>query len=241
MVFVIDMNIVKIINKIWNDPVWSKVIATGILSAITISIIYFQKIEIENSMLLPIFFTIILLFLFAFLIRIIYHNNKKRTKLIVFVSTGGTCRDPIAKAITQKLLENRKIKFRIHIKGMAVIDVKGFKTSYAARVAIKRMYGTDLLSSHKPERINKKDLNDASIILVMSDEVKKQLQLRFPDYNKNGNVYLLKEFFGLSGDIKNPYPDGKDEETIFRYVSCANEMNQILSKNIDKLISAIEI
>ena len=72
----------------------------------------------------------------------------------------------------------------------------------------------------------------------MSNEVLKQLQLKFPN-EKSNKVYLFKEFFGLQGDIKNPYPDGKDEDTLKRYTECANEFKEILTNNLDVLIEAL--
>jgi hypothetical protein len=41
-------------------------------------------------------------------------------KLIVFLSTGGTCRDPMAKVITLQALKNKDLPYKICVKGMGL-------------------------------------------------------------------------------------------------------------------------
>jgi hypothetical protein len=65
------------------------------------------------------------------------------------------------------------------------------------------------------------------------------LELKFPQ--RNEKVYLFKEFFGLDGDVTNPWPDGQDDKTLKRYLDCVNEIRSILTSNFDKLINALAV
>ena len=54
-----------------------------------------------------------------------------------------------------------------------------------------------------------------------------------------GKVYLFKEFFGLDGDVIDPWPDGKDDATLARYRNCAKEMQNLIESNFEKLLLAL--
>jgi protein-tyrosine-phosphatase len=229
------------ILRIWKDPVWSKVIAVVILSAI--SSIYFQLNPYLSGLSLLFKISLIigisLLLLIAFLIFRFLKKTSK-SKIIIYLSSGGTCRDPMAKAITLKLLEKKKIGIKTDIRGMALIGISSNNVSHAAINAIAELIGKDYILNHKPQEITEELANQADLILVMSRELLKVFGKKFPNHNKN-NVYVFKEFFGLEGDISDPYPDGCDEIALNRYRDCALEMRKILSENLDKLINAIKI
>lgn len=156
-------------------------------------------------------------------------------KLLIYLSAGGTCRDPMAKAITLKLLENKNLNFNLRVEGMALGPVSSNTISYAARKAIKDIYGEDLLAEYLPQKVIEELLDKADLILVMDHGLKLN---KFLPQNK---TYVFKDFFGEHGDIIDPWPDGKDQKTLSRYKDCALEIKGILEKDIDKLIKALNI
>lgn len=157
-------------------------------------------------------------------------------KLLIFLSSGGTCRDPMAKAITLKVLEKKVLNFRLRVEGMSLGPLSGNEVSFAARHAIMELYGNDLLEGYKPQLVSKELLNEADLILVMDHGLMqhKLLEHILP----KGKTFVFKEFFGLHGDITDPWPDGKDQETLSRYKDCAREIRWILENGIDRLLSA---
>lgn len=54
-------------------------------------------------------------------------------------------------------------------------------------------------------------------------------------------TFLLKEFFGMTGDVDDPWPDGKDDTTLARYRACAEELRQVLAQGLDRLIRALDL
>lgn len=73
-------------------------------------------------------------------------------RLIVFVSTGGTCRYAMAKALTLHRLGKAKQDFRIRVESRASSEPSLGSATRAARAAIHEITGADLLSDHRPRR-----------------------------------------------------------------------------------------
>lgn len=228
------------IERIWKDPVFSKLIAAALIWLIGILYLElspkFQNINWLKKISLILVLTGLLLLLSG-VSRLI--KKFRKSKILVYLSTGGTCRDPIAKVITEQLLKEKGLNLKLEIKAMAVSDSSDLKVSYGAKYAIKSAYGRDLLSNHRCRQITKDIFEKADLILVMSHDVLKMLELKFPQ--RNEKVYLFKEFFGLDGDVTNPWPDGQDDKTLKRYLDCVNEIRSILTSNFDKLINALAV
>jgi protein-tyrosine-phosphatase len=197
---------------IWNDPVWSKVIAAGVIAVLSLFIVQFRT-----------------------KIAALIKHNRKKNKLLIYVSSGGTCRDPMAKAITEKLLEKRKLDYKLNIKAAGLGLLSDHQASYASRFVIKEIYHQDLLADHKTELLTPADLKNADLILVMEKSLLLTPQKIFP----KEKTFVFKSFFGLEGDIMDPWPDGKDQGTLSRYRKCAEEIKAILEKNIDHLIDVL--
>lgn len=159
----------------------------------------------------------------------------KRSRLLVYLSAGGTCRDPMAKIITERVLKGMSLPFKVRIESMAIGPISNTSTSYAARNAIKEMYGEDLLICHTPKRVTREVLEEADLVLVMSRSLLNAIR----EYNPQV-TYVFKEFFGFSGDVADPWPDGKDKSTLSRYRECAEEMKTVIEGNSDRLIQALQ-
>lgn len=228
------------LNKL-DGPIWSNLIAAGIIAVLTI----IASLALPGAWN-PNYVTAIAI-IGAVLVAGIVMRIWRRPKTIVFVSSGGTCRDPMAKAITVKLFETEKPKHPVVVRAAGMGPISGDKASFGARSAIKEMYGQDLLEHHRPELLTQKLLDEADLVLVMSEDLldpaKIQCKLSgWPKaYEDAGKLYLFKKFFGEAGNVSDPYPDGKDQETLARYQDCANELHKILTENFDRLLKILHV
>jgi protein-tyrosine-phosphatase len=160
----------------------------------------------------------------------------RNRKVLVYVSSGGTCRDPMAKAITQQLLAGQKLKYPIDIYAVGLNPIENGPT-FAARQTIKDMYRRDLLKDHKPTRFTADLVNKADLILVMDNTLFEATKNTLP----SEKTHVLKDFFGLKGNVDDPYHSmgQKDPKTLARYRACADELKQIISENMDKLLKGL--
>ncbi len=165
--------------------------------------------------------------------RTYLHRNHK---VLVYVSSGGTCRDPMAKAITEQLLKGHKLKHPIDVYAVGLNPLEK-SASFAAQQTMKDMYGLDLLKRHRPRRFTQRLSDRANLILVMDRHLFTGNKNTFP----SEKTYLLKQFFGLEGDIADPYQSmgQNDPKTLARYRACAEELKKIISENMDKLLTAL--
>jgi protein-tyrosine-phosphatase len=230
----------KISIIIWKDEVFSKLIAPVVGAILTSIWALVQSIWISmDYKLLIILFLGISIIGLAAIILIQKYLEKHRPKLLIYVSDGGTCRDPMASVITKKLFEEHRSKLNIQIKGVALGDASEKQVSYGAKFAINSLYGEDLLADYECESITADLYRRGDLVLAMERDNVTQLQKNFPTIS-NTNVYLLKEFFGLSGDVANPWPDGKDAKVLNRYMACANELKETISTNFSMLANALQ-
>jgi protein-tyrosine-phosphatase len=220
---------------LWHDPVFSKVIATGVLAGL--GYLFARRsasLESASPFLKPLAVVAIVaaVLLCMWVVFIVYRGRK--TKTLVFLSSGGTCRDPMAKAILEKLLEHRRLKHRLVIRAVSLGPVSGTEASYAAKYVIREMFGEDLLADHKPERLTPELSERADLILAMDESL---LGKGLP----KDKTYVLKEFFGLGGDVCDPWPDGREPGTLARYRECAAELREILGSNLDDLAKVLDL
>ena len=136
----------------------------------------------------------------------------------------------MAKAIALKLQEERPPGYRLRIEAGALFQPSSAVASCAARRAIREIFGEDLLANYQVKRMTADRIAEADLILVMAASL---LQKKLLPVEK---TFVLKPFFGLYGDIEDPFPDGTDLETLNRYRNCAAELREILSTHWDHLI-----
>ena len=174
----------------------------------------------------------------VFIVALILFFRRPR-KVLVYVSSGGTCRDPMAKAITEQLLKNVKLKYPIDIYAVGMNPSDNETTaSFAAQQTIKDMYNHDLLKKHRPMRISSRLMDKADLILVMDRHLFEGNKSTFP----LEKTHVFQKFFtGVDGDIPDPYElfGAKDPVTLARYKACAEEIKKIISNNLGVLLKAL--
>jgi protein-tyrosine-phosphatase len=155
--------------------------------------------------------------------------KRKGERMVVFVSEGGTCRDPMAKAITLDLLARRSGSLPLRVEALAKGEPSGSTASDGARTAIRELYGTDLLANHRTARLTPTAISDADLILVMERRMLKGLP---PDKSFAIGRFFLEQDM----DIQDPWSDQYDEASLARYRACAAELQKLITENFDRLL-----
>jgi len=225
------MNVRARVSSVWNDPVWSKVIAAGILAGCGYLLVDVTTTPAQRVLVL---LGLVLVGLLA------VRMWPRRRRTVLFLSAGGTCRDPMAKAILTKLLDTRKLAYPIDILAAGVDAIGASEASFAARHVIKEMYGEDLLKDHRPAQLTVELVRQADLILAMDDAVVETANRSKVMSLPRGKAFVLKKFFNMEGGVYDPWPDGKDPATLSRYRDCANELESILSNNLDQLVRVLQ-
>lgn len=210
--------------RIWKDPIAGGLIATAIVAA------FGFWLDLSENPIIR-FAIPGLVGLFGFMI---WRHFRVR-KILVFLSRGGTCRDPMAKAIATEVLhrrfpDNKKLLRRIEFVAAGLGPLNSGEASYGARAAIEELYGENLLKNHQPELLSPALAEKADLILAMdSSLVGKNMPQK--------KTYLLKEFLGEQGDIDDPWRQNQmHPDTLNNYRICAAELQRLLETHFDKII-----
>jgi protein-tyrosine-phosphatase len=223
-------------RAIWKDPVGSNIIAGTIIAAAGYFYLELTASASATSMLANPVIRVGIPSAAIIVVLVLWNYFRGRRKIVVFVSAGGTCRDPMAKAIAIQLLNAMKPRPRIDIRA-AGLAVSSNEASYGARYVIRELYDQDLLADHEPKVLTSELIAEADLILVMDRSLLLTPGKTFP----SSKTFLLKEFLGSLGDVTDPWPDGKDAATLGRYRACAQELRELLTKNMDRIVKAVEV
>ncbi len=119
-----------------------------------------------------------------------------RYRKVIFVSTGGTCRSILAKAIYRNVNENEELK--IESRGLVVLFEE---PANPKAVAIAKSKGISI-NEEKSEQLMMEDFGDDILVLVMTDLLKKKV---YDDFENAINVYSIREFAGEALDVEAAY------------------------------------
>jgi protein-tyrosine-phosphatase len=156
---------------------------------------------------------------------------------LVFVSYGGTCRDPMAKVIMESLVRGRQPAIRI--LATALMGPPAESASKAARHVVREETGADLLRDHRPLVLDKHLVREADLVLTMSEDQAEEIRKNVPD--RSGRIFSLMSFVGRDGEVDNPWisHDAMDADTIKRYRTCFRSLRKTLTAHVEKIYAAV--
>lgn len=138
---------------------------------------------------------------------------------ILFVCTGNTCRSPLAQAIMQKTLDERKID--------ADCDSAGLCCGYGEEVSEnsrKIIAEKGIFFTHQSRPVTQPLLDSSDLVICMTASHKEALA----PYVAKEKLFEAKDFIGE--EVEDPY--GRDIE---RYRACAAQLERLAVAVADKL------
>lgn len=172
-------------------------------------------------------------------------------RLVVFVSTGGTCRCAMAKAVTRYLLEKTKEGNRIRVESRAAVAPSHAGATEAAQIAVRDKLGVDLLGNHRPRRAGVAFLYEADLILATDQRQLERVRSAFEAYPGSPSEketvrieiarksHLITEFFGGTGDIDDPWPDDGTPAAHGRYKQSMDSIYDLIVNRLSALTSFV--
>ena len=141
---------------------------------------------------------------------------------ILFVCTGNTCRSPMAAALMNKIAKENEMDVIATSAGVFAEAGAG-----ASENAIKAMRLYQLsIKDHKATQLTEKMIQDADIVLTMTDGQKMMIMGYAPE-----KVFSIYEFLGYEGEISDPYGGDLEE-----YEETASEIYDCLVDIAEELV-----
>ena len=153
-------------------------------------------------------------------------RESQARKVLLFLSTGNTCRSPMAAAYFKKLLEERKIK-NIEVRSAGVMTIPGLLATDESKLMLEP-YGISL-DKHRSQPLTEEALRRADLVLGMTP-FHVQMALRMSPASR-GKTHLLKEY--TQTDPKNrPIPDPMGC-TLEVYKKCFRQIKQACDRLVE--------
>lgn len=157
------------------------------------------------------------------------NQHKQNALRIVFVCTGNTCRSPIAEALCMHEIKNQQLPIKIEPFSAGLMAIEGEVASELAR-QLMAAEGINL-ESHRARNICSEMIDNADLILAMTDQHCQVLLERYPQAVRS--TYTLKTYAGFSPDdcdIEDPYLGNPE-----KYKQVIEEIRVSIKKIIHKL------
>ena len=151
---------------------------------------------------------------------------------ILIICHANTSRSVIAEALLKRMIEERALQAHLTVEsgGIASYARDGALVSMDARLVLRDdgiHIPSDAVSTDLKR--NRHLIEDADLILAMTDEQVRMLREAFPEA-ADKEVHTLKEFAGGRGNIEDPV--GKGDEV---YAACRDEIKACLERAIERL------
>lgn len=154
---------------------------------------------------------------------------------ILFICHANTSRSVIAEALLKKMLAERALHDHLSVRsgGIASYARDGALVSMDARLVL-RDDGIEIPADSVSTDLkrNRHLIEDADLILAMTDQQVRMLREAFPEA-AGKPVYTLKEFGGGAGNIEDPV--GKGDAA---YAACRDEIKACLQPVFARLTTA---
>jgi len=153
-------------------------------------------------------------------------RESQARRILLFLSTGNTCRSPMAAAYFKKLLEERKVR-TIEVRSAGVMTIPGLLATDESKMMLEP-YGI-LLDKHRSQPLTEEMLRRADMVMGMTP-FHVQMALRM-SLAARGKTFLLKEY--AQTDPKNrPIPDPMGC-TLEVYKRCFRQIKQACDRLVE--------
>jgi protein-tyrosine-phosphatase len=150
---------------------------------------------------------------------------------ILFVCTANICRSPMASAMFERLVENRRLPGAWVVASAGTWARDGIRAS-ANGVELMGVWGMDI-SKHRSRVVNAGLLGKADLILTMESSHKEAILAEFD--KTAGKVFMLSEITGEARDIRDPYGGPLQE-----YHDTAIEIAGYLERGLPRLLELLD-
>lgn len=157
-------------------------------------------------------------------------------KTVLFVCSANTCRSPMAEMIFDELIdEHPRLRGKVRSDSAGILAFDGDDITPLAREALLSI-GIDG-SRHRAKRVNKRLIEEASIILTMEAHHIDELKTLYPQCERK--THTLKGYVeGVMGYL---HDDGLyDIDDPYRRTDIYEEVASDIKEEIDKLLILLE-
>lgn len=144
--------------------------------------------------------------------------TKARSRRLLFVCTGNTCRSPLARFLAERLAREAGLPWTAASAGVAAINGSPLSPGAVHALAARGIKGV----KHASRQVTAEDLAAADQVYALAEEHRAVLAERFPDAAKK--IAVLRAAAGLAEtDVEDPI--GEDQAV---YDQCAARIEEAL-------------
>ncbi len=139
---------------------------------------------------------------------------------VLFVCTGNTCRSVMAEQLFRKMANERRLGVQAASAGLAVDSRSAVPDPVLEVLAREGIHDF----SHRPSQVSKEIIDEADLVLAMTEPHRRRLVERFP--SASSKVFLLGGYAGLEGsEVGDPIGLGVEI-----YGACLAQIKKALQK-----------